>query len=156
MEPKGAPVEVEGNLHTPYWNTPYGWKCDCGVKGNGPAAWLAHLRGGVIDKKPNQQILFNPNEQPTRHWCWFIEYRLQHPEYMLPDQICDTVEPRFKWGEWGLVVRPNHYRDEEKAHARVEELKKENQRPAKLGLIEFRVTEKYLGYIPDSDEAWIV
>lgn len=106
-----------------------------------------------MEQRPSQARLFNTNEQPTRHWCFFVEYRIQEIVQAPPEYKVDVLG---FMGDWGVVVRPNHFRTEEGAAARVEELKAENKRPVSLGLIEFRVVPKYLGYVPDDDEAWIV
>jgi hypothetical protein len=47
------------------------------------------------------------------------------------------------------------FRREASAVARAEELSVEYKRGIELDLIEFRVVPKYIGYVPDQDEAWI-
>jgi hypothetical protein len=104
-----------------------------------------------MERRKQQELLFNTSEHPEKHWCWAIEFRLSY--------FRNTVahpEGEYLWGDWGAVVRPNHYRKESAARARVEELKAEHVRPRHLDVVEFRIEPKYLGYIPDMDEAWIV
>lgn len=97
----------------------------------------------MMDRSKRQDTLFDLHFMPTSHWGWIVEYRLL------------TYDSAPLWSEWGTAPRPNHFRSEQGANDRVVEMKETHIRPSNLGIIEFRVSPKYLGYIPDSDEAWI-
>jgi hypothetical protein len=99
-----------------------------------------------VNGTKRQEALFDLNEMPEPHWGWYVVYRLY-------DQT--IAHPEGEWSEWGTIPRPNHFRSEEGAESRVAEMKREHPYPVSKGWIEFRCEAKYLGYIPDEDEAWI-
>lgn len=97
------------------------------------------------ESRPRQQQLFATNEMPESHWGWVVDYRLR---CMLGDDLST-------WSEWGCAPRPNHFRSEAGAKARVAEMMEEYGQGFRLSLLEIRVVPKYLGYVPPPDEAWI-
>ena len=102
----------------------------------------------MIVKK--QQTLFDPNEMPPENWAWVVE--LKFDRGMLDAMGRDPREPIV----WETVKRPNHFRVEANAVARVQELMKEFSRGVEMGLVQFRFEPKYVGYVPPEDETWIV
>lgn len=96
-----------------------------------------------------QGTFFNPNDQPEENWAYVVEQKFAR-------ELADAMgrDPRDPL-EWESVKRPNHFRLEANAVARVEELMKEFVWACKLKMIEFRWTPKYVGYVPPEDEAWI-
>jgi hypothetical protein len=57
---------------------------------------------------------------------------------------------------WENAQRPNHFRREANAVKRAEELVRTFKRGYDLKMFEIRITPKYLGYLPDESEKWIV
>ena len=79
------------------------------------------------------------------NWCYVVMYRASVNE-LIPDS----------WSQWVTdFVRPNHFRSIEDAYGRMSYRINEEDRKVKLGLLEFKVEPKYLGFVPAKDEAWI-
>ena len=94
-----------------------------------------------------QETFFDSDDMPTRNWAYIVERK-----------VCQSVAEFTLSGnpdEWQLVPRPNHFRTEANAIARAEELSVEFARAVKLKLVVFRVSPKYVGYVPPKDEGWI-
>lgn len=98
-----------------------------------------------------QTTFFNPNEQPPEHWAWIVE--VFYSREMMDGLGRDPQEPP-RWECFPL--RPNHFRREDVAHERRLGLIEEYKHYITLGIIDFRVSPKYIGYIPPEDEVWIV
>jgi len=80
------------------------------------------------------------------HWCYVVMYRVSVNE-LIPDS----------WSQWVTdFVRPNHFRTADAAYERMKYRINEEQRKVDLGLMQFKVEPKYLGFVPAKDEAWIV
>ena len=88
---------------------------------------------------PRQRMFFNPNERPPEHFVWSIEARSRY-----------IVNDKLVWGEWFdyVAVGPHFFRTKEKAQSAINQLN-----PLTF---EYRIKSKYVGYIPDEDEAWII
>lgn len=83
--------------------------------------------------------------QQGPHWCYVVMVRVYGNE-LIPDY----------WSQWITdFKRPNHFREYEAAVARMIHRRHEEHRKFVLGLIEFKVEPKYLGFVPAEDEAWI-
>ena len=93
---------------------------------------------------PAQNAFFSIHEMPEQNWAYAIECRLG-------DQ--GPIEA----AEWMLYRTGGvcHFRSEAGALERLQELNDDNCRSIALKVIEFRVVPKYVGYVPDKDEAWI-
>jgi hypothetical protein len=91
-----------------------------------------------------QTTFFLDNTMPDENWGWVVEFRYLDPE------IGDGK------GEWECPPRPNHFRLEANAAARVVELSNQFKDAIRLKMVEFRFQPKYLGYVPPEDETWIV
>lgn len=72
---------------------------------------------------------------------------------------CAVVECRMNDGIWSDWVsdweHPSHFRSESSAWARLEARQIVEKVKIRLGILEFRVIPKYLGYVPGRDETWI-
>jgi hypothetical protein len=96
-----------------------------------------------------QETFFNAGEMPEKNWAYVVEVWYHR-------DMLDALgrDPRER-PEWETAKRPNHFRTEAGAVARAEVLTREFKRPIQLGLVEFRVVPKYIGYVPPADERWI-
>lgn len=97
-----------------------------------------------------QQFLIDPNDQPEENWAYVVEQKLGR-------DLADAMgrDPREEL-DWETVKRPNHFRLEANAVARAEDLVKEFAWGVKFNQIIFRVSPKYVGYVPPADESWII
>jgi hypothetical protein len=94
-----------------------------------------------------QLTFFDANEMPEQNWAYVVERKMcQYAADFTLEGMPDT---------WETVPRPNHFRKEENAVARAEELAVQFKRAVTLKLVEFRVSPKYVGYVPPKDEVWI-
>ena len=91
-----------------------------------------------------QDVFFDIKEQQECNWGYAIECRLA-----LDIPMEDAAWQLFK------TMGVCHFRTEAEAEANVKTLNEVYKRQIELGLIEFRAVLKYLGYVPESDEAWI-
>ena len=71
-------------------------------------------------------------------WCYVVQHRVAKAE--------------GGWEPWESDTRPAHFRTEEGATERCEARRREIESP----LLQFRVAPKWLGYVPDGDEKWIL
>lgn len=78
-------------------------------------------------------------------YCYVVMVRMSVNE-LIPDS----------WSQWQPDwQQPSHFRRREDAHER--RIKREADESTKiaLGILEYKVEPKYLGFVPDKDEAWI-
>lgn len=99
--------------------------------------------------RKTQETFFDAGEMPEENWAYVVEVWYHR-------DMLDALgrDPRDR-PEWETVKRPNHFRTEASAVTRAEELALEFKRAAELKLVEFRVSPKYVGYVPPKDESWI-
>lgn len=85
-------------------------------------------------EKPTPLAFFQVDDAPPEYWCWAIYY------------LRKTGEP-----EWIVnPIRPNHFRSHDRAMEQVNDLHEVDPET------EYRVMQKYMGYIPDEDETWLI
>lgn len=100
------------------------------------------------DGPPRQDVFFDSQDQPPEKWAWVVLYRLK--------DFGPKLDAEGEWSEWATAnPRPNHFRSRWGAETRIAGLILEHERKIRLGLVEFKVEPKYIGYVPGKDESWI-
>jgi hypothetical protein len=97
------------------------------------------------DGPPRQEFLFADElKLPGGGWAWIVKVKSKWNE------AGDTVDYLPDW------ERPNHFRSEAAAVARLELRRAQEKRKIDLGFLEFKVEPKWLGkVIQVTDEDWI-
>jgi hypothetical protein len=92
--------------------------------------------------RPIQDTLFPVLAEPAENWCWVVLY-----------SVNDVDEGWTSWrSDWLL---PSHFRSATGAEMRLKERTDAEKRKIELNLLQFKLEEKYIGYVPSEDEAWI-
>lgn len=103
-----------------------------------------------------QKTFFTAEDFPAQNWAWVLEYR-----YANLDHDGVRLDPA-PFSEWRTFLRssnpkdkkPSHFMNELRAHTVLQECQAQFERKIQMGLVEFRVEPKYIGYVPEN-EAWI-
>ena len=94
--------------------------------------------------KPEQEVFFDEELIVAEFWAWRLEFR-----FLMND---DPEE----WSAWlPDINQPNYFRTEDGAKATKFHRENLALRKIQLGVLEYRITPKYIGCVPDKDEAWI-